>query len=1080
MSFNLFNDFTNYSQKTQKINKNLSVNNTNAYTFLDKKIQDKYVSTADNKSELKTTFEKIKKQQGIIGKAWDGFKNVFKMKSGSKQVEKLIALAEKDENYKEKAKQAIEKYNEGQKTCVDVVADIVSGILSLGAFCLAVPTGGSSLMAGLAVATLTGAGIKIGIKGADSLATGKEYNKKNLTYDFATGALNGVMAPITNGLGNCVTKTIGKKFGLKIFEQGARQTAQQGLKSVILTKSVDVAGGNVAKRAISLGAGMALDGALGGASDNALRAGLNKENVFKAAIQGAIGGLILSPIIGGSFRMISKAASKVTKNISSNTPDAAATPRDTGSPTGAHSSDVQPTKGSGIDLDDTPQTHTGKKHNSLPPDYDTTNNTNKTNYSTKDNNYIGTKKNSLNGDGTNKIGVDLDENGSDGTHVNTNNPGQTPEANAQKKGSSVDTQASKNEPPAKSKHANAGIEKKIKELQANGNSKIREFSVNGKKTNFEVFLGTQSGSNTGYYALNQTTGELFYAKIGGHQSQAEVLASRIYKAAGIDVPELTHFTAPNGEKGILSKYIPNLNPIKTPNSLLYDGFGMDVLLANWDAVCSNNAVSDGTKAIRIDLGGTFDFRAQGAKKPFTSIADEITTLVNPSKNKVSANIFGNMTREELISSLKKVADLDDTVIEKLLKDEGLEKYTQTLLKRKEFLSDLLEQVEKTSDNGEDLFTYLTKIKNQTFNVTIAKTKTLKEINEIQDSINHIQDINIKKKLQSQLDQKKAEITQIASFAPKQIDAVTLEGILSKSGLITTNANGKYVLVISQDLKDEILSRYDSAQGNLILKKLQKPISKSSLNEMVKILNACNGKYIDYFTNNLTDFIALYQIMDSCSVLMYHLKDITSGQWEAIFNSVLHKAPKDVIEALSSYKMSSSDINSALTAMKNAAQGQKLKKPIPQYVQDQIKVITDYIDTQTLNEGMTVYRREDLEVLNSIIINGKELSQLMTDCAGDPKKISQLIDVVEQGNYVATQERFMSTSLREDATLYGCILWELDLPAGTKGVFLEGLNVKGDLASECEFLLQRNSKIRIKKINYDKSKGIWRIKAEIKN
>ena len=82
MSFNLFNDFTNYSQKTQKINKNLSVNNTNAYTFLDKKIQDRIIKVYNydgpgfnkdiiNKYETNNIIKKIETyipQDSIIGR----------------------------------------------------------------------------------------------------------------------------------------------------------------------------------------------------------------------------------------------------------------------------------------------------------------------------------------------------------------------------------------------------------------------------------------------------------------------------------------------------------------------------------------------------------------------------------------------------------------------------------------------------------------------------------------------------------------------------------------------------------------------------------------------------------------------------------------------------------------------------------------------------------------------------------------------------------------------------------------------------------------------------------------------------
>ncbi len=298
-------------------------NKLSAYNVNSKNTTDTFTHVQEKKSTLRKDFEEIKKQQGIIGKCWDGFKNLFGFKSGSKYVEKIIKQAEKGQITEEEAQQALEKYKEGQKTCVDVAADIASGILSVGAFALAVPTGGASLAVGLAAATAVGAGVKIGIKAGDAIATGKEYSKKDLIYDFATGSINGLMAPITNGLGNCVTKTIGKKFGLKIIGEGAeqaakqvvKQSAAQGIKSAIINQTIDVAGGTITKRAIALGAGMAVDGALGGASDNMIRAALNGENIFEAGVQGAVGGLIMAPVIGGGFRVAGKAATSLNNKI---------------------------------------------------------------------------------------------------------------------------------------------------------------------------------------------------------------------------------------------------------------------------------------------------------------------------------------------------------------------------------------------------------------------------------------------------------------------------------------------------------------------------------------------------------------------------------------------------------------------------------------------------------------------------------------------------------------------------------------------------------------------------------------------
>lgn len=279
--------------------------------------------TLTNKSEIRKEFEEVKNQQGLIGKAWDGFKNLFGMKSGSKHVEEIIKKAEKGEITQEEAKEAIAKYKDGQNTSVDVVADVASGILSVLAFTLAVPTGGASLAIGLGLATAVGAGIKVGVKATDALTTGKEYKGKDLLYDTVTGGINGLLGPITNGVGNTVTATIGKQITKTVVKEGAEEVAEQAVKqgikqtakNVILNQTVNLTGGTAAQRALAIGAGMAVDGALGGATDNMTRAALNGENVLKAGVEGAIGGAIMSPIIGGGFNLAGKAGHAINNKI---------------------------------------------------------------------------------------------------------------------------------------------------------------------------------------------------------------------------------------------------------------------------------------------------------------------------------------------------------------------------------------------------------------------------------------------------------------------------------------------------------------------------------------------------------------------------------------------------------------------------------------------------------------------------------------------------------------------------------------------------------------------------------------------
>ena len=311
---------------TNSLQYDLSVDNTNSINqnlFIpDDEIVDSFeYQTSDinaNARELYDELEQTREDQGIIGKLWDGFKNLTGFGAGSNKAEDAIKQYENGEISLEEAKEKLNGYQQGQETCVDVVGDIVSGIVAVGAFALAVPTGGTSLIAGLGLAAAAGAGSKIAVKAGDAIIGGREYSGKDLLYDSATGAVNGLFAPVTNGVGACVTKTVGKKLGLTVVKEGTKeaieQGAKQGLKSIITQQGVDVIGGTFAKRALATASGMAIDGAIGGSTDNMIRAALDGEDakgIFEAGVQGLAGGLIMSPVIGGGF----KVAGKLGKNL---------------------------------------------------------------------------------------------------------------------------------------------------------------------------------------------------------------------------------------------------------------------------------------------------------------------------------------------------------------------------------------------------------------------------------------------------------------------------------------------------------------------------------------------------------------------------------------------------------------------------------------------------------------------------------------------------------------------------------------------------------------------------------------------
>ncbi len=272
-------------------------------------------------TSLRQDLEKTKSEQGILGKLWDGFKNLTGIGAGSSKAQQAIEDYENGLITAEEMQKAVDGYKEGQKMAVDVVADIASGMLSIVVFGAATALMGP--VGALLVAGATGAISKVGIKAGDAALGGREYSGKDLLYDGVTGGINGLLGPITNGIGNTVTKTIATKFGITALKEGAEEVAQQGIKqgfkqfakNVVLNQSDDIIGGTLKQRAVALGAGMATDGALGGASDNMVRAAFEGENILKAGAEGFVGGLVMAPIVGGGMKLAGKGAKALNNKI---------------------------------------------------------------------------------------------------------------------------------------------------------------------------------------------------------------------------------------------------------------------------------------------------------------------------------------------------------------------------------------------------------------------------------------------------------------------------------------------------------------------------------------------------------------------------------------------------------------------------------------------------------------------------------------------------------------------------------------------------------------------------------------------
>jgi hypothetical protein len=218
-------------------------------------------------------------------------------------------------------------------------------------------------------------------------------------------------------------------------------------------------------------------------------------------------------------------------------------------------------------------------------------------------------------------------------------------------------------------------------------------------------VGPQGGSNPGGKFVDPD-GVAWYCKFPADEDMAksEVLAAKLYKAAGVKGQDAKLITK-DGKVGIASRWedVEKVSPAalaKTDGA--QSGFAVDAWLGNWDAVgmgYDNLQVGKDGKAMRVDAGGSLEYRAQGAKKPFGNEVTEIKSMMDLKAAPQAAHIFGSMTAADLTASVAKIAAIPDSKIIDIVKKYGpgdsaaREKLAETLLARK---ADLLKQFPKAA------------------------------------------------------------------------------------------------------------------------------------------------------------------------------------------------------------------------------------------------------------------------------------------------------------------------------------------------------------------------------------------------
>ena len=181
----------------------------------------------------------------------------------------------------------------------------------------------------------------------------------------------------------------------------------------------------------------------------------------------------------------------------------------------------------------------------------------------------------------------------------------------------------------------------------------------------------KKGSTQGSLFKDKHLNTLHYVKWNNSEVRAKVeaLTGALYALADVPVP-IQRVIDFKDETAVMSDWLDDAVPmsmedLKSHPDVL-ENFAVDAWLANWDVVGSNgvNIVKGpGGKAYRVDLGGALLFRAMGDSKQLPAEVDELTLLQDFGKNPMSAQVFANLTDEQLKAGAQKVGKISDQQID---------------------------------------------------------------------------------------------------------------------------------------------------------------------------------------------------------------------------------------------------------------------------------------------------------------------------------------------------------------------------------------------------------------------------------
>ena len=234
--------------------------------------------------EVNDRWNQIKAQQGFLGKAWNGVKELTHLGKSETRCESMLKQYEMGEISLEEAIEYIEDFNNKQENMTDLIANVATGIGSISVATIA--TGGLAIGPCIAIAkgAPTGAVIKTGLKTLDRATNdvkGDALDGKEIIKDVVSGA--------TTGATSAVSSNIFK--GVK--EATKTMTVAQGLKTSVLNGTKCGLACGAVSGAINYSTNAILD------DDKKFNFGdLTKVTLTSSAISGTVGATVGGGVFG--------------------------------------------------------------------------------------------------------------------------------------------------------------------------------------------------------------------------------------------------------------------------------------------------------------------------------------------------------------------------------------------------------------------------------------------------------------------------------------------------------------------------------------------------------------------------------------------------------------------------------------------------------------------------------------------------------------------------------------------------------------------------------------------------------------